>query len=94
MLCASVALLLVAVAYSVRGAHSRQQLASSLMVANSQLDDMRNRDPLTGLLSRQKFEAMLEVECASIDRGKDTVALLHLGLDNFRAVNEVRPACG
>lgn len=88
LLCASVALLLVAVAYSVRGARSRQRLASSLLVANSRLQDMRSHDPLTGLLSRQEFEALLEAESASVDRGNGRLALLYLGLDNFRAVNE------
>ena len=88
LLCAFVALLLVAVTYSVRSARSRQRLASSLLVANTRLQDMRSHDPLTGLLSRQEFEALLEAESASVDRGNGRLALLYLGLDNFRAVNE------
>ena len=87
-LCASVALLLVTVAYSVLGARSRRRLASSLLAANSQMHDLRSHDALTGLLSRQEFEALLETEAAAADRSNGNLALLYLGLDNFRAVNE------
>ena len=88
LLCASVAPLLLAVAYSVLGARSRQRLASSLKAAHSELQDMRSHDPLTGLLSRPGFEALLEAESASVDRSHGSLALLYLGLDNFRTVNE------
>ena len=88
LLCASVAPLLLAVAYSVLGARSRQRLASSLKAVHSQLLDMRSHDPLTGLLSRPGFEALLEAESASVDRSHGSLALLYLGLDNFRTVNE------
>ena len=88
LLCAGVVPLLLAAGYSLLGARSRQRLASSLKAARSQLQDMRSHDPLTGLLSRQAFETLLEAEAASVDRGNGTLALLYLGLDNFRAVNE------
>ena len=88
LLATCVVLLLVTVASGVLGALSRKRLASQLQAANSCLLALRNHDPLTGLLSRQEFELLLETESTTVDRGAGSLALLYVALDNFRSVNE------
>ena len=90
----SLALLAVALAHGLRSARRQNGLKSSLQVAHSKLLDLRNHDPLTGLVSRQEFEALLEAEAVLADRGNayghgsGNLVVLYVGLDNFRVVNE------
>jgi diguanylate cyclase len=71
-----------------RVARSRRQLQERLFSANTRLAEMRNRDGLTGLMARPEFEAALEPMLREADRRHEGLAVLVLGLDNFRAVNE------
>jgi diguanylate cyclase (GGDEF)-like protein len=48
----------------------------------------RLTDALTGLITRPELEALLEQAATSHDHGGSPVAVLHVGLDNFRPVNE------
>ncbi len=61
---------------------------SRLRLAHSQLDGLRGQDPLTGLVTRAEFESLLEPEVAQADRDNAPLALLYVGLDGVRAVNE------
>ena len=69
-------------------ARSQTRLKSSLHAAMNQLDRLRGRDPLTELLTRPQFERVLDQAVLSCDRGARKVALLYVGLDNFRPLNE------
>lgn len=95
LLGASLALLAVALAHGLLSARRQKGLKSSLQAAHSELLDLRNHDPLTGLVSRQEFEVLLEAEAVLADRGTATgdsnsgsLVVLYVGLDNFRSVNE------
>jgi diguanylate cyclase (GGDEF)-like protein len=63
-------------------------LGRRLRAATSELDDLRQRDSLTGLPTRVAFERALADAVAQADAGGGTVVVLHLGLDNFRPVND------
>jgi diguanylate cyclase (GGDEF)-like protein len=63
-------------------------LGRRLRDANSALDELRQRDSLTGLPMRADFERALAEAVARADADGATVAVLHLGLDNFRPVND------
>jgi diguanylate cyclase (GGDEF)-like protein len=64
------------------------QLSSRLLEVNSQLDEMRSHDPLTGLVTRPEFETALDAAVLACDRSSAPLALLLVGLDNFRPLNE------
>jgi diguanylate cyclase (GGDEF)-like protein/PAS domain S-box-containing protein len=53
-----------------------------------QLNHMAEHDPLTGLLNRRGFEAVLDAHISRCQRYGATGALLMLDLDGFKAVND------
>ena len=63
-------------------------LGRRLRDATSALDEMPQRDTLTGLPMRGDFERVLAEWVAKADAEGVGVAVLHLGLDNFRPVND------
>ena len=67
---------------------SRSSLRSRLSAAHSRLDELQGRDPLTGLLTRPDFEALLDDAALACDRGTAALSLLYVGLDNFRPLND------
>lgn len=69
-------------------ARGRSRLQSSLHAASRQLDQLRAQDPLTGLMTRPEFELLLDRAALACDRGARQMALLYVGLDNFRPLNE------
>jgi diguanylate cyclase (GGDEF)-like protein len=85
---ALLACLVLLVVLYVRLSRSRRRLRSRLRAANSQLDQLRGRDALTGLLTRPDFELALDGALQSAGDGDTALAVLYLGLDNFRPVNE------
>lgn len=86
---AACALLLVLLALEHwRVVRSRRQLALRLQAANSQLEDLRGRDLLTGLMTRADFERVLDEAVLACNRDGATLAVLYVGLDNFRSINE------
>lgn len=84
LLVSSLLLLVAAVVYGWLGAGKGRQLKQRLDAANSEIICMRQRDPLTGLITRTEFETLLDTQ---LDRGLGHTALLYLGLDNFGAIN-------
>lgn len=92
LLLSAVALLaaaLLAAGYAlVRQRRKGAQLVRRLRSATSQIDAMRSRDQLTGLLTRAELDLALDEAVLSCDRGARRLSLLVLGLDNFRALNE------
>lgn len=67
---------------------SRSRIRNQLSVAESQLDQLRGHDPLTGLVTRPEFEGVLEEAALECDRTATSLAVLYLGMDNFHSVNE------
>jgi diguanylate cyclase (GGDEF)-like protein len=63
-------------------------LGRRLRAAHSALDELRQRDTLTGLPMRADFEHALADAVAEVDARGSGLAVLHLGLDNFRPVND------
>jgi diguanylate cyclase (GGDEF)-like protein len=56
--------------------------------SRSSLVELRGRDQLTGLITRHAFEAALDDAVLACDRAGTPLALLYIGLDNFRPLNE------
>ena len=69
-------------------ARSRSRLQSTLQAATTQLDHLRGHDPLTGLMTRPEFELSLDVAALACDRSATQLAVLYVGLDNFRQLND------
>ncbi len=67
-----------------RGQHLRRRLET----ATTQIDALRSRDALTGLLTRAEIETALDEAVFACDRGTRQLSLLVVALDNFRPVNE------
>jgi len=68
----------------LRGSGLRQRLAN----AHHQIDEMRSRDRLTQLMARTEFERALDAAVQDCNSRAQSLAVLYLGLDNFRQVNE------
>ena len=56
--------------------------------AQSELQRLADRDPLTGLLNRRRLESDLMRLLSEADRFEDTGAVVVLDLDNFKYVND------
>jgi diguanylate cyclase (GGDEF)-like protein len=64
-----------------------------IIVVNESLDDISQRDPLTGLLNRRGFELALDSFVFPSD--KKTAAIAIIDLDNFKKINDTfGHACG
>lgn len=82
------ALLAVAVVLAWREWQARRRLRSRLDWAHSALSEMRTRDTLTGLVSREAFEEALAGAVTEAETQGRGLCVAYLGLDGFRAVNE------
>jgi diguanylate cyclase len=65
-----------------------KQLHRRLHSATTQIDALRSRDSLTGLLTRAEIENVINKAVKACDRSKRKLSLLVVGLDNFRSLNE------
>jgi diguanylate cyclase (GGDEF)-like protein len=82
---------LAAVAASAAYGFQRRQgarLAHRLQSATTELDALRMRDALTGLITRTELEAAFDEAALACDSGGTQVAVLYVGLDNFRTIND------
>jgi len=57
-------------------------------LTEQKLDFLINRDPLTGLLNRGLFAELLTHAILHAERNQTSFALLFLGLDHFKTINE------
>ncbi len=64
------------------------QHRASLDAARRRFDRLRMQDPVTGLATRAEFEAALEAAVLDADHADSRLALLYVGLDGFRAIND------
>jgi len=70
--------------------HTERKLAElQVKDLSEQRKQLRERDPLTGLLNRQHFQDQLEQALASAGRSARDGALLYLDLDGFKYVNDL-----
>ena len=82
-------MLLLAVLWQLRRlTRSREQLRSSLDSMRSEMGELRGRDAVTGLMTRSEFELVLEEAAQAADHQGAGLALLYLGLDDFRPLND------
>ncbi len=65
-----------------------KRLYHRLQTATTQIDALRSRDALTGLLTRAEIEIALDEAVIRCDRDAKQLALLVVALDNFRSINE------
>lgn len=66
-----------------------------LRKATETLEELSNRDPLTGLLNRRATEAFLEAAHARLRRYREPYAVAMVDLDHFKTVNDRHGhACG
>ncbi len=72
----------------MRQRRSGRQLHRRLHSATTQIDALRSRDSLTGLLTRAEIETVLDEAVSACDRGTRKLSLLVVALDNFRPINE------
>jgi diguanylate cyclase (GGDEF)-like protein len=89
-LAAGLALLALAgIAWALVRQHRHgQRLHRRLQSATTEIDALRSRDALTGLLTRAEIEATLDEAVIACDRSARPLGLLVVGLDNFRPVND------
>ena len=64
------------------------RLRSRLRRATTEIDSLRAHDTLTGLMTRCAVEAALDDAVHGCDAGHRMLAVLYVGMDNFRPVNE------
>ncbi len=83
-------LLLGALVWLARQRLSGRQAGKGLRMnrAPAFLGGSRKLDGLTGLVTRVDFEGLLEHAATGCDHGGSPLAVLHIGLDNFGAVND------
>jgi diguanylate cyclase (GGDEF)-like protein len=85
LLVACVTACLITVALYRQLAH---RLTQRLSAARQQIDSLRGRDPLTGLMARAGLETALDEAVLECDRGGEPLAVLHVGLDDFHTLND------
>ena len=79
--------LTVAVASGVYLRVRGNRLHAKLQTAQRQMVVMRQRDTLTGLLSRAEFELALDLAVTQADRDRTPLSVIYLGLDCLRQMN-------
>jgi diguanylate cyclase (GGDEF)-like protein len=83
-----VSLLALALMMAARQWQAHSRLRRRLDAACSELSDLRQRDPLTGLISREALEQELCMAVQRADREQRALCLACIGLDGFRAIND------
>jgi diguanylate cyclase (GGDEF)-like protein len=61
---------------------------SERMRAETALEELATRDPLTGLANRRRFMAELDQAVARRDRSSDRAAVVYFDLDDFKQIND------
>jgi len=66
----------------------RRQVENELLRSNQQLEVMANTDPLTGQLTRRKFEEVVDKEIKRAERYGFPLSLVFMDIDYFKRVND------
>ncbi|MGR6034388.1 MAG: diguanylate cyclase [Candidatus Nitrosoglobus sp.] len=64
-------------------------LAHQLEIANEQLRQLSTLDELTGIANRRQFEVEVQLEFQRAMRGKTSLSLIMIDIDNFKAYNDI-----
>jgi diguanylate cyclase (GGDEF)-like protein len=83
-----VGLLSITLLLGLREWRARLRLRLRLAQAHSELSDLRQRDSLTGLVTREALEQELGDAVAAAEAQGRELCVAYLGLDGFRAVND------
>jgi diguanylate cyclase (GGDEF)-like protein len=67
--------------------HAVKNKEKELIATNVRLEDLSQRDPLTGLFNRRQLFAKLEYELARVKRGQ-SFSVVMLDLDRFKRIND------
>lgn len=62
--------------------------ASRLRRSRDELDQLSKSDPLTALDNRRSFDARLQSEWSRAQRNHESIAVLYIDIDNFKAYND------
>ncbi len=73
---------------NIRSIAARKAVEDQLAEANRTLATLASTDPLTGVANRRTFDEALEAEWKRAQRGRTSLALLSLDLDNFKSLND------
>ncbi len=66
-----------------------EQVRDSALKASTELLQLRNYDPVTGLPNREMFLSAVELMLSRNQRASGYSAVLHLDIDDFKGVNDV-----
>lgn len=55
-----------------------------------ELEELSQRDPMTGLLNRRALESFLEHELAVVNRNNFPLSALYLDMDGFKQLNDIK----
>jgi diguanylate cyclase (GGDEF)-like protein len=69
--------------------HAVRRHEADLTAANARLEDISQRDPLTGLYNRRYLFTKLEYELARVRRGQ-SFGIVMMDLDSFKRVNDLQ----
>lgn len=84
----SLALALLVMALYWRLRQKTQGMAAALAKVSRELDGVQSRDPLTGLMTRSRFESALDEAVRHCEKDGTSLCVLYLDLDHFRSINE------
>ncbi|MDQ6684005.1 MAG: GGDEF domain-containing protein, partial [Pseudomonadota bacterium] len=76
---------------SIAGVYSLSSDVTGTKQVERQLEHLARVDPLTGLPNRREFEERLEKAMARTRRSRQSMALVFLDVDRFKAIND---SCG
>lgn len=63
--------------------------ASRLRRSRDEFDQLSKSDPLTGLDNRRSFDQRLQAEWSRAQRNRESIALLYIDIDHFKAYNDL-----
>lgn len=88
VLCHLVAVNIGALVFSVYYERRREKAENALKEANRQLENMANRDGLTGLFNRRYFNQILQMEWFRLQRNRRPLSLILSDIDYFKKYND------
>jgi len=83
------------ISFVLRDVSARRKAERALLDNQNRLSHLAHHDTLTGLLNRPGLQARLPEIISNAQRSRRPVAFLHLDIDHFKKVNDLRGhACG